>query len=409
MRHFSSPPLFLRAVLLSLAAGLTLPTLACAQGTTQYWTGITPPPSDGTSIATEQIVSGTWDTTTTNWANDLGSATTFHAFTPANSRIAGFRPRSTGYTVTLSDNISNLRALSISGGNSDGIVTLEAASQQTLHFTHTDSYISIASGRELVIGNGLSFSGNLKQIGGGTQRWSGGATAYNGTYSIEAGTLIISSDASSRLGSSSALVLNGGRLIYNGNSALSASLSLTNGRLSGKGAINTPLTAGAGVILAPGDGVGQQKLTQLTLASSGKLEWEIASWQGTTAGTDFDQIISDHLSITANEATPFTIALKSLSATGTDGALSDFNGSISRQWTLFDSNSITDPALLSRLVIDRQAFMTLNPTATGAFSLTLDDGSIKLVYTVVPEPGSALLLGLGCCFWGWTIARRSLK
>lgn len=369
--------------------------------TTQTWTGIVPPPANGTAFTFNQVQGGTWDTTA-NWANaTVDIATDYYALTTGAGRVANFLPKSGGYTVTIADGytVPIIRALQAAGGSTSGSVTIQSDVAKTITLaTNSGAYISVTVGRELQIGANTAIAvfgtgtRSFSKVGDGTLRWSGTAAEYNNGILISAGKFIIDSDASSRLGGSATINISGGEFRYNGASTLNSAVSLTSGTISGTGSIASAVSVGAAGTISPGDNtIGTQHYDNLTFASSGVYQWEIGSWLGEIAGTDFDQIQADSFTLTATLGNPFVISLVS-----EGGALPDFNSSISRFWTLLESGAPISPTLLDNLAINSTAFAALNPLNDGAFSLAVDGGSLNLVFTAVPEPQplAALLIGL---------------
>lgn len=366
--------------------------------TTQHWTGITPPPPNGTSYTLGQVTGGTWDATA-NWANaGTNTITDFYALTTGAGRVANFQPTTGGYTVTIADGhtVPVIRALQASGG-ANAAVTIASGTAKTIQLaTASGAYINIAAGKELIIGPnvaiGLFGTGtqSFSKLSPGTLRWSGSATAYNAGIQVSAGTFIIDSDASSRLGAGATVNIAGGEFRYNGASALNSAVSLTSGKISGAGRIASAVSVGAGSTIAPGNNaIGTQQYDDLTFASSGIYQWEIGSWLGEIAGINFDQIQADSFAVTSTLANPFVISLVSVG-----GALSDFNASTNRSWTLLESIATISSGVLTNLAVDSTAFAALNPLDDGVFSLAVDDKSLNLVFTAVPEPSSTLLIGL---------------
>lgn len=365
--------------------------------TTQHWTGIIPSPTNGSAYTLGQITGGTWDTNA-NWANAVtNTPTDFYALTSGAGRVANFQPTSSGYTVTIADGytVPAIRALQVSGG-SNAAVTIASSTAKTISLAvASGAYINIADGKELIIGTdvaiGLFGTGtqSFDKLSAGTLRWSGSATAYNAGVKVKAGTFIIDSNASSRLGSAATVNIEGGEFRYNGTNALNSTVSLTSGKISGTGHITSAVSVGAGSTIAPGNNaIGTQKYDNLTFASSGVYQWEIGSWLGTNVGTSFDQIQAGSFAVTATTNNPFVISLVSVG-----GALSDFNAFTNRSWTLLQATSTISSNVLTNLTIDSAAFSVLNPLQGGTFSLAVDDKSLNLVFAV-PEPSSILLLGV---------------
>jgi len=378
------------------------------QGTTQLWTGIVPPPENGTAYSLSDIQGGIWDDTA-NWADAAaGVVTNYHSLTTGAGRVASFQPKTGGYTVTIADDYSVpvIRALQASGGNNSWVM-IQANVDKTIRLSvQSGAYLSVGANKELIIGENVAIdlfgvgTYALSKVGDGTLRWSGPvATAFTHTLQINAGRFIIDADASSRFNSSSTVVVNGGEFRYNGAAALEATVTLNSGRISGEGRIASAVTVGANATVAPGDGkVGAQKYDSLTFASGGTYQWEIGSWNGTSAGIDFDQLQATAFSVTATDESRFVISIATYG-----GALPDFDGSQNRSWTILDSEETIPAGVLEKLALDDTAFRAVH-AFDGDFSLEIRDGDLTLVYTTIPEP--RLVLWAGAALAAFATRRR---
>ncbi len=286
---------------------------------TQHWTGIVPPPENGTAYSLSDIQGGIWDATA-NWANSVaGNVTDYYSLTTGAGRVANFQPKTGGYTVTIADDhtVPIIRALQASGGNNSWVMIRANVAKTIRLSVQSGAYLSVGGSKELIIGENVAIDlfgtgvYTLSKLGDGTVRWSGAvATPFTHTLRIDAGRFIIDADASSRLNSSSTVVVNAGEFRYNGANPLEATLTLNGGRISGEGRISSAVTVGANVTVAPGDGkVGAQKYDSLTFASGGTYLWEIGCWSGTSAGIDFDQLQATAFSVTATDESRFVISI----------------------------------------------------------------------------------------------------
>jgi len=181
-----------------IVAGLTAALLVVAGGTAQagtlYWDGGT------TDIGTNgngasQGGAGTWDTTILNW--DQGAVLPHVAWVNGNNDTAVFG--GTAGTVTLGTGITV------------GGLTFDAAgyiiASDTLTFGTAGS---IAANANATISSVLAGSVAITKTGVGTLTLSG-ANTYNGSTSIDSGTLTLSG-AAGAITASSGVTLNGGNL-----------------------------------------------------------------------------------------------------------------------------------------------------------------------------------------------------
>ncbi|OYV03736.1 MAG: hypothetical protein CFE26_20600, partial [Verrucomicrobiales bacterium VVV1] len=90
---------------------------------------------------------------------------------------------------------------------------------------------------------------------------------------------------------------------------------------------------------------------------------------------------------------PFTLALVSMSDSTNSGLLGSWNANANATWSGFvtTTGSITGFAS-DKFLVDTTNFQN---TLNGSFSVVLNGSNLDLVYTAVPEPGAALLGGLG--------------
>jgi MYXO-CTERM domain-containing protein len=228
-----------------------------------------------------------------------------------------------------------------------------------------------------------------------------GANTYSGATTITDGTLAL--DGSGSIDNSSGIKLASATSKFNVTTATSGFTLGALQTLSGIGTVEATgkIVTAAGT-LAPGNSPGT--LTQdggtLALVAGGDYAFEILDATG-PAGTGHDTynlINGATLDLSALTAGSYTINLLSLASIGPDtpGDASNFDNTLSYSWTLFS----TDSSLLGTFdaadfAINDAGFT--NALGGGSFSLGLADGNTDIVlnFTPIPEPGAALLGGLG--------------
>ncbi|OYV03831.1 MAG: hypothetical protein CFE26_20090, partial [Verrucomicrobiales bacterium VVV1] len=113
------------------------------------------------------------------------------------------------------------------------------------------------------------------------------------------------------------------------------------------------------------------------------------------AGSEWDSLgINGDLDLSGvTSGDPFTLALVSMSDSTTSGLLGSWNANANATWSGFvtTTGSITGFAG-DKFLVDTTNFQN---TLNGSFSVVLNGSNLDLVYTAVPEPGAALLGGLG--------------
>jgi autotransporter-associated beta strand protein len=284
-------------------------------------------------------------------------------------------------------------------GNSSSITsgTLRLAGAGTLAVDGTGHAISSAVALDAAAGINVGSGGLLQmssEISGGSQFTKSGAgilqltgvNTYTGTTAVTGGRLLV--DGAGDLSSTARVVINGAgsELKWNSSAPLSRPLDLVQGTISGTGTISAEggVTVGTSGILSPGNSPGIQSYTTgLTWASGGSYLWEINDWTG-AAGTAYDQLAvsGSPLDITATSGSTFNILITSLSGTAnTAGNVPNFDGNVSRTFTLATSSAGITGFDASKFFLDTSAFSN---TYSGSFSITSTGSAVLLNYLYTP-------------------------
>jgi autotransporter-associated beta strand protein len=246
------------------------------------------------------------------------------------------------------------------------------------------------------IGNS-SGTANLTKVGGNTLELSGD-NSYSGATNITNGTLAVT--GSGDINSTSGVTIgSSGTLRYNSSVAYSGGAITNNGgTITGTGDIGTAITLDSlADKLAPGNSPGIQEYTVAQTWGSFTYQWETNNFTGTTAGTDFDQLgITGSLTLTGAAANSYALDILSLTGSNTSGLVPNF-AETNRQWTILTATGGITGFNAAYWNLNTGGF-TSSPAWTGSFTVTADSNNIYLNYATVPEPGAALLGGLGTLF-----------
>ncbi len=248
--------------------------------------------------------------------------------------------------------------------------------------------------------DGVISDGGLIKTGTGTLTLANTNT-YSGVTNVNAGTLLVDG------------------------SIANSSLTTVNstGTIGGHGTVGA-LTIASGGTVSPGDSPGILTSGATTLASGGNYNWQMYDANG-TAGTGFDQLHATG-ALTLNAG--FNLNLWSLSSVSPDsnGNALNFNPlSGTHEWII----AIGDGGLVSGDLhtiaydLSHINIFTSANNGTGGFTNSLDGGmfsliqggtpgnpdtnphDVDLVFSVVPEPGSIVLMLFGLAGI-WRLLRR---
>ncbi len=260
------------------------------------------------------------------------------------------------FSTSAGSQIDNNASITLSGGtftiNGSDTVGALSGSGGTLNLGSNTLTTSVSAGSS-------SFSGTITGTGGGlTKSGSGelilaGTSNYTGSTSVSAGTLRVNGS----LGATAVSVSSGATL--GGNATISGAVTLNNGGT-----------------LAPGNSVGTMDLNGgLTLNSGGNVTMEI------TGASTFDRII-----VTGGSGISYGGVLHI--------SLGGFTPAYNSTYDLFDGERVPSTNFSSILFSDSfdGTGSTFNP----------ENGTL----TVVPEPSTWALIGVGAAFVLWRLRRR---
>lgn len=239
-----------------------------------------------------------------------------------------------------------------------------------------------------------------------------GANTFTGGTTLQSGTLLVGNDKA--LGSG-VVKVNGGALGLDHGVTLANSLTFTAGTLMGYGTFapdNGAITVGPGQTLSPGNGIGTLSFaTDLIFAAGGTLDLELGAPTG-VAGTDWDLIsVSTKLAITASSDAPFVINLLAGDAPTTSGG-ADEEVIYGRTYTFTfaeAANGVSGFTSTDQFLINATQLFANTGIADAVISVTLENNSLVLNFTPVPEPSTYALLAVGLGIVGvaaWRQRRR---
>ena len=307
---------------------------------------------------------------------------------------------------TWSNNASATNALNIgttfiTGTTAAAVVSLGA---NTLTLDGTGNFnFGIATATNSVV---TGATGSLIKNGAGTLTINSGTT-YGGATTISGGKLALA--GSGTLANTPTIIV-GASTTFDVSGLTASSYTLGSAQtVGGSGTIlSTGKTVVANGTLSPGNSPGT--LTQdggsLQLGVGGDYNWQIHDADA-AAGTGYDTtslINGATLDLSLLSAgNTYNINLWSLSGISPDvsGNAIDFNNSLAYSWTLFSTGTAITGFSADKFTINTGAFNGTsgfsNALGGGTFSVGLsgDNTDLVLNFTAVPEPGAALLGGLG--------------
>jgi autotransporter-associated beta strand protein len=307
-----------------------------------------------------------------------------------------------------------------------GILNLNGISQQIGGLYGGDNYagyvqnntgsvvLTINSSGSTSFAGGILSGISIVKTGTGTQTLTGEINNYDGSTTVNQGTLLIT--GSGKIESTSGVTVNGGVFDYassvvldrdvivdggvfkyNSAAVYSGNLTFTSGVIGGNGNFTSALSIGAGQVIAPGNSAGNFKTGAQTWLTGGAYEWEISAMSG-AAGTDWDLLtISGVLNLEGIDANGFSLLLSSL----TD--LSGFDSSQAYAWEIATASGGIVGFDVGKFLIDADGLSGFDPAG---FSLYLDSSSLFLKYEMIPEPSTWGLLLAGAAMLTVGVLRR---
>lgn len=211
------------------------------------------------------------------------------------------------YTGTTNVSTGNLRvtANDALGGTTNGVTTTNGVfvDFQNVAYTTTEPF-SLSAGATLRNSSGISsFNGTVNLSGAGTILVDGTELTLNGVLSnsngfTKTGSGILALAATNTFTGASTISV--GTLLVNGSTASGASFAVSSGAtIGGTGTISGAVTLASGATMAPGASPESLGVGDFTSTAGSNVVFEIG---GTTAGTNYDQIIATG-TVTLGDAT----------------------------------------------------------------------------------------------------------
>jgi len=340
-----------------------------------------------------------------------------------------------------------------SGVNDGTIVTLGFANQTSSTFSGTvvldgngaasESKIKVSNSRsdpgfaasdfgdtQTLSGVISNANGNKKLVKDGTgQLVLSGNNTFTGGVEIEDGTLV--AGHANALGASNTVTISKGKLeVENGVTLAPTTINAGDSEktmIGGRGTLDKAVTIGGGTgeidVISAGDGISsslsnsstQQQVSlgdrtnaigtftisdTLTLESGGVFDWEVSDFTG-SAGTDWDLLKFDTLTLSATSANPFIVNVMSLAADGTAGAMAGGN-----VWQNYTSNGFKfmeatgngsgwsgSTGLVDKFSVVSNNWDHYNNQHLNDWNVWYDgSGAFYLQYSAVPEPSTYMMV-----------------
>ena len=316
--------------------------------------------------------------------------------------------------------LTNYASTWAAGNNTDVLGNLEPdanSTTNTLRFNQTAAYTVALSGTNTIASGGLlvtaNVGANVSTITGGQLAGKAGEDLIVHQHNTNA-ALVINSDIVNNGGptgftkSGAGAVVLGGMLLYTGVTTVNEGKLVTDATFAGGASVRNGATLAGnaiyggsvlvekGGILSPGHSPGVTTAESSIWGESGVYLWEINDALGTagTLASGWDLFSVDNaLTITATSANPYVIQVHSLTLANVAGNAANFSSGQNYAWKIASTGA--------GIVGFNSSFFSINTanftnTFAGTFSvgLTNSNKDLNLIYTV-PEPSSAVLLGVG--------------
>ena len=278
----------------------------------------------------------------------------------------------------------------------DGIVLNGGTTAATLTLGGDNSSTTFSGSLQDGLGGGVL---SLTKVGTGTQTLSG-VNTYTGVTRVLAGKLILTGSLTSDVTvSDGALFVNNSTTPFNGTLTMAGNGPSSRATLSGRGTIGSAIALNnIGSTLSPGNSPGILTFTTGQTWNSFTYDWETNDFKGTGAGVNFDQVvINSSLALTGGPGS-YRFNVLSLTSANLSGTVANFEETTQTWQVLTTTGGITGFDA-TNWTLDMSGFAT-DVTPSGSFALQQSGNNLQLVYTPVPEPSGAVLVGAGLAVAG---------